>query len=329
MQKATTLILSRKDILPLIDMKQAIQAVEKVFREYGLGRASMPPKIYLDLPQYSGDFRAMPAFASGIGKVSLKWVNTHANNLKIGFPSVMAVLILNDPQTGFPLCIMDGTVLTSIRTGAGGGVAAKFLGRPNSSSVGLVGCGVQARTQLQALRQIFKIQSVKVWGKDKKLVLKFLKDMRRPGEEMTESVTIKDCVENADLVVTTTPSRGAIVKSAWIKPGTHINAIGADAAGKQELDPAILKKARVVVDDFRQASHSGEINVAISKGILKEKDIYAELGHIISGKKHGRSSAKEITVFDSTGLAIQDLAMADLVYRTALRKKKGKRLELI
>jgi alanine dehydrogenase len=182
---------------------------------------------------------------------------------------------------------------------------------------------------LQALRQIFKIKSVSVWGKDKRLVAKFLKEMRRSGEKMAETMTIKDCVKDADIVVTTTPSRGAIVKSSWIKPGTHINAIGADAAGKQELDPAILKKARVVVDDFRQASHSGEINVAFEKGLLKKKDIYAELGQIISGKKHGRSSRQEITVFDSTGLAIQDLAIADLVYRTALRKKAGRRLNII
>lgn len=324
-----TLILSRKDINSLISMKQAIAAVEKVFGEYGRGRAVMPPKIYLDLPQFKGDFRAMPAFAAGFAKASLKWVNAHADNSKYGFPSVMAVIILNDPKTGFPLSVMDGTFLTSIRTGAGGAVAAKYLARKDSSVVGLVGCGAQARTQLQALREVFKIKKVHVWGKEKGLVQKFMKDMRRSGEAMIAANSIRDAVSGCDIVVTTTPSRGPIVKVEWVSSGTHINAIGADAKGKEELDPRILKNAKVVVDDLRQASHSGEINVPFAKGILKRKDIHAELGQIVSGKKKGRTSANEITVFDSTGLAIQDLAMADLVFRMALKKKKGRRIDLL
>lgn len=324
-----TLILSRSEIQSLIQMKQAIAAVEKVFHEYGLGRASMPPKIYLDLPQFKGDFRAMPAFASGVGKASLKWVNAHSDNLRLGFPSVMAVIILSDPKTGFPLSIMDGTFLTSIRTGAGGAVAAKYLARTDSTVVGLVGCGTQARTQLQGLRQVFKIKAVRVWGKEEKLLKSFVTDMKRPGEQMTAVKDVQRAVTDCDIVVTTTPSRGPLVLRQWVNPGTHINAIGADAAGKQELAPAILKDAKVVVDDFRQASHSGEINVPFEKGILKEKDIHAELGQIVSGQKKGRTSAQEITVFDSTGLAIQDLAMADLVYRMALKKKKGRAINLL
>ena len=135
MKNPTTLILDRKSVETLIDMKSAIRAVEKVFGQHGLGRTLMPPKIYLDLPQFGGDFRAMPAYAQGIGKCSLKWVNTHANNATYGFPSVMAVIILNDPKTGFPLSIMDATALTSIRTGAAGGVAAKYLAFQKSQMI--------------------------------------------------------------------------------------------------------------------------------------------------------------------------------------------------
>ncbi len=329
MKNLTTLILDRKSVTALVDMKSAIRAVEKVFVQHGLGRTLMPPKIYLDLPQLGGDFRAMPAYAQGIGKCSLKWVNTHANNARHGFPSVMAIIILNDPKTGFPLSIMDATALTSIRTGAAGGVAAKYLASKNSQTVGLVGSGVQAKTQLLALREIFKIKSVKVWGKEAILAQNFVKDMRCPGEIMSICSTVKECVGDCDIVVTTTPSRKPIVQSSWIKNGTHINAIGADAAGKQELDPLILKNAKVVVDDYRQASHSGEINVSVSKGYLSQKDIYAQLGEIVCGNKKGRSSAEQITVFDSTGLAIQDLAVADLVYRSALKQNVGQKLNLL
>ncbi len=329
MKTQTTLILDRKTVTKLLDMKSAIRAVEKVFRQHGLGHTQMPPKIYLDLPQFGGDFRAMPAFAEGIGKCCLKWVNSHAQNSRYRLPSVMAVVILNDPKSGFPLSIMDATELTSIRTGAAGAVAAKYLARKNSRRVALVGCGVQARTQLLGLREIFKITNVNVWGKEKTDAQKFVKLLQSGREQMSVCSTVEECISDADIIVTTTPSRKPIVQSPWVKSGVHINAIGADAAGKQELDPAIFKNAKIVVDDYRQASHSGEINVPVLKGLLTPKDIYAQLGQIVCGNKKGRTSAGEITVFDSTGLAIQDLAMADLLYCSALKKKVGLAVNLL
>lgn len=329
MKPRATLILDRKSVSALLDMKQAIKALEEVFRQQGLGRTRMPPKVYLDLPEFSGDFRAMPAYVAATGKCGLKWVNTHLSNARAGLPMVMAVVILNDPKTGFPLCVMDGTQITNVRTGAAGAVAAKYLARRDSSTVGLVGCGAQARTQLAALRQIFKVRRVKVWGKEPQLVEQHIRDQRRPGEQMSAAKNIEDCVRDCDIVVTTTPSRRPLVKRKWLSPGTHINAIGADAAGKEELEPAVLKEAKVVVDDFRQASHSGEINVPFAKGILTKKDICAELGQIICGCKKGRTSETEITVFDSTGLAIQDIAVADLVYRAALRQNLGQKINLL
>lgn len=329
MSRRTTLILDRRSILPLVDMKPAMAAVEKVFREYGLGRALMPPKIYLDLPRYRGDFRAMPSYSSGLDVCSLKWVNAHSGNAAFGLPAVMAVILLSDPKTGFPLCVMDGTYLTAVRTGACGGVAAKYLARPESRTIALVGCGAQAKTQLAALREVFSVKSVKVWGKENSLAGNFVKTMKKDGEIMSAAATVRECVIGADIVVTTTPSRKPIVDHHWIGPGTHINAIGADAEGKQELDPQILQNAKIVVDDIRQASHSGEINVPFSRRQLTNKDIYAQLGQIVCGKKKGRIASGEITVFDSTGLAIQDLAVANLVYRKARARNIGKAIDLL
>ena len=324
-----TLILSQKDVAKLVDIKSAIGAVEEAFAEYGLGRARMPPKIYLDLPEFSGDFRAMPSYVRKFKLCTLKWVNAHPRNAAVGLPAVMAILIVNDPRTGFPLAIMDGTLATSLRTGAGGAVAAKYLARKNSRVAALVGCGVQARAQLSALREIFNIKEARVWGHQKILAARFIRAMKKTGEAMTAAANVQQCVEGADIVVTTTPSRKPIVRSAWVEEGVHINAIGADAPGKEELDPKILKRARVVVDDLEQASHSGEINVPVARGLFKPKDIHATLGEIVAGRKKGRTSPREVTVFDSTGLAIQDTAVAGLIYKAALERKFGKWMRIV
>ncbi len=329
MKKLKTLILTRKDVECCIDMTKAIRAVEEAFGQYALGRARMPSKIYLDVKEFNGDFRAMPAYIAKSCRSSLKWVNAHPQNARSGLPAVMAVIILNDAKTGFPLSIMDGTYATSIRTGAGAAVAAKYLARKDSSVVGLVGCGVQARTQLLALRKIFKIKEVRVRGYDISSAKNFMSQMKIVREQMAMAKSIEACVRGCDIVVTTTPSRAPIVKAKWISPGTHFNAIGADARGKQELDPQILRTAKVVVDDWAQASHSGEINVPLEQGVISRKDIYAELGEIVCGQKPGRANAKEITVFDSTGLAIQDTAIADVIFRAAIRQKIGRYVNFV
>lgn len=321
-----TLLLDRKTIMNLVDIKESITAVEYAFRQYGKGRVEMPPKLYLYMDRFNGDFRAMPAYIEGIGTCGIKWINVHPKNRRFGLPTIMAIIILNDPRTGIPLCIMDGTYITQLRTGAAGAVAAKYLARKDSSRIGLVGCGVQARSQLVCLNEIFRIKEARIWGPNGSLAEKFIKDLE--DLPCKKAKDIQSCVEDTDIIVTTTPSRRPLIKLDWVNKGTHINAIGADARGKEELAPAILKKAKVVVDNWEQASHSGEINVPVSKGIITKKDIYADIGQIVSGRKKGRTNNTEITVFDSTGLAIQDLAVANLIYNKALKSKKGNWINL-
>lgn len=320
-----TLILTNNQIKQLIDMPKVLKVIESAFRLYSKNLVQMPAKIYLHLDKYEGDFRAMPAYIERMEACGLKWVNVHPRNRRFGLPAVMALIILSDPKTGLPLAIMDGTYITNLRTGAAGGIAAKYLARKDSSIIGLVGCGAQARTQILALKELFNIKKVYVWGNKVEYAKKFIKDTKYLGLVMEIKDKIYDCVKEADIVVTTTPVRKPIVKSRWIKEGTHINAIGADAKGKEELEPDLLKRAKIVVDDWNQASHSGEINVSISKGIVTKKDIYATLGEVLIGKKKGRTSPREITIFDSTGLAIQDVAVANLVYKKAVKKKIGLR----
>ncbi|MCA9398414.1 MAG: ornithine cyclodeaminase family protein [Candidatus Omnitrophica bacterium] len=324
-----TLILTRQQIKPLLSMSRAIRAVEEVFKVQGQNKVQMPAKIYLDLKKYHGDFRAMPAFVESLNAVTLKWVNSHSQNAKFQMPAVMAVLILSDPRNGFPLCIMDGTYATDIRTGAAGAVAAKYLASKDSKVVSLVGCGRQAQTQLEALEQLFKIEQVRVWGHEEVVMKSFKKVMPSFRRRMVLCPSIKECVTDGDIVVTTTPSRKPIVKLNWLKKNVHVNAIGADAAGKQELDPMILKKGKVVIDDWAQASHSGEINVPLKKKQISRWNVYAELGELVSRKKPFAPLKNTITVFDSTGLAVQDTAVAHLIYKEARKKKTGKLIQLV
>ncbi len=307
--------LTDSKIRELITIPEALRISEQAFKAHGQNKVQMPAKIYLHLDNYRGDFRAMPAYLEKPQACGIKWVNVHPENKKHGLPSVMALIILNDPKTGLPLAVLEGTFITNLRTGAAGGIAAKYLARKDSSRIALIGCGAQAQTQLMALNEIFNIKTVFIYDCIKNQTAIFSRKTRHLGLKMTVSGNIQDCVREADVVVTTTPSRRPILKAQWINKGTHINAIGADAPGKEELEAALLKRAKVVVDDITQACHSGEINVPIARGIFKSKDIHASLGEIIAGKKKGRASPEEITIFDSTGLAILDIAAADYVYR--------------
>ena len=324
-----TLIFTRKDVEKVLTPSVANKTIEKAFKAYGLGQADMPAKSYLTFKK--GDLRSMPAYIHGQGFdiAGIKSVNVHPENAMYNLPTVMAVIILADPKNGFPLAILDGTYLTSIRTGAAGALAAKFLSRKTAKIAGFVGCGVQARTQLACILEVRKLKSVRIWQftPEDKTAPRFKEWVEKTYKlETIISPAIDEVTTNVDILITTTPSRRPLVNR--VSPGTHINAVGADAEGKQEINPKILKQAKVVIDDWAQASHSGEINVAIRKKQLTKKDIYAGLGDIVAGKEKGRVSDEEITLFDSTGLAIQDISCAYTVYK-ALKDKPGiKKIEL-
>jgi len=322
------LLISKKDIEGILSMREVMDAVESAFRYKALGKVQMPPKLYVTFPK--GDFRTMPCYIPELGFGGVKIVNVHPENpKKYELPTIMALIILIEPETGKPLAIMDGTWITNMRTGAAGGIAAKYLARKDSKIIGMVGAGTQARSQLLALDLVFKIDEVKIYAKPLESCERFKKDMAFLGLNISIKEKAEDAVRGCDILVTTTPVTQPIVENEWVDEGMHINAIGADAPLKEELDPRILKRAKIVVDDIEQACHSGEINVPISKGIISRADIYAELGEIIAGKKVGRVTDNEITIFDSTGLAIQDVATAAIVYKKAKEKGLGSEVELL
>jgi len=321
-----TLLLRETDIQKLLTPRECFLAVKRAFRSHGLQKTILPAKIYIELPKRVGDFRAMPAFLEDPPRAGIKWVNVHPGNRQKKLPTVMGIIVLSDTQTGFPLAIMDGTYITKMRTGAGGAVAAQYLARKDSKIVGLVGCGVQAETQLLFLLEIFQLTQINYWGLTPKDRRRFQK--RFPKLLNLQACTnIREVVFNADIVVTTTPTRKPLLRMPWIQPGTHINAIGADAKGKQELEAGILKKGKLVVDDWEQASESGEMNVPYARGELKKRNVYGTLGEIVCGFKKGRVRPDEITIFDATGLAIQDVAVAWEVYKKARAYGQGKSIQ--
>lgn len=323
-------VLDYSDVRVLLRMGDAIELVERAFKEKGLGRVQMPTKTYLFFDKYNGDLRTMPAYFQYLDIAGVKIVNSHPNNpIKYGLPTVMAIIILVDPKTGKPLCLMDGTLITGVRTGAAVAVATKYLARKNSRVVGIIGAGSMAPYSIEALHHVMKIEDIKIFDINKSRAERLAKEVKLNYNISTNVVEkCSDVVKDVDVLVTLTPSREPIVKNEWVSEGIHINAMGADAPGKEELDPMILKRAKIIVDDMEQAIHSGEVNVPISKNILQPNEIYGELGEIIVGKKPGRVYDNEITVFDSTGLAIQDVITAWYVYEEAEKKGLGKRITL-
>jgi alanine dehydrogenase len=317
----STLLLDKQAVNSLLNMKEVLTTVEQAFKTWGEGKGSMPPKAYLIVE--NGDFRAMPA--SLPGHAGMKWVNAHPRNRSHNLPSVMAVLIYNDPETGYPLAIMDATNITAYRTGAAAAIASKYLARPESKSLGIIGAGTQAHTQIAAHMELFKLNSINTFDISSDSVNKLATDL---PEYPVKLCTIQEA-SASDILCTLTPSRSPVVMDKWISPGTHINAVGADAAGKEELEPQILKRAMVVVDDTRQSSAGGEINVPIQKGIYSINDIHGTLADLVLGKIPGRIDSQAITVFDSTGIAIEDIALAGLIYEKARQSGDYPTIDLV
>jgi len=315
MEPGKTVVLTQSEVRSLVDMADAVPAIEAGFAAHGRGETQMPVKVFIDLPDYYGDFRAMPAYLDG--SVGVKWVNMHARNPELhGLPSVLGMYILSDPATALPLALMDATLLTAFRTGAAAGVGAKHLARPDAKTLGIIGCGVQAPMILAAIR--VAVGDLEIVAADASTAAAEAFVVEHGG-----CVGSAEDAAGCDILCTATPTREPIVRREWVRPGIHINAIGADTHGKQELESQILVDAKVVVDDLDQASGGGEINVPLDAGAIQREGIHATLGEIVAGLKPGRENAEEITVFDSTGLAVQDLALARLIYERARERGIG------
>lgn len=326
-----TLLLKESEIKELSNMKEIIGYVETAYSVHAKRKVQMPAKKYLYFKKYDGDLRVMPCFIRGLDQAGVKNVNVHPNNLrKYNLPTVMGLIELVDPETGYPVAVMDGTWITGMRTGAAGGVATKYLARDNSEILGLVGAGMQAFTQVLAINEVMDIKEVRVSCRTcahRENFAKMITD--NFGITAIAVDTIKEAVTGSDVISTTTPSRVPVIKRKWVDDGTHINAMGADAPGKQEMESHLLEKAKIVIDCWDQASHSGEINIPVHEGLIRKSDIYARIGDVVNGDQPGRESDEEITVFDSTGLAVQDIVTAWNICQKAIKKGIGQKINFL
>lgn len=320
---ATIRIITQEQVKALIDFKNVIQIIEESFIHYCSGQNKVFPVIREHIQKHRGIFGIKSGYLTEADTLGFKAGGFWIENKSRDVPTHQSVIVLFNPSTGQPICLMDGNHITILRTGAVGAIAAKYLAKQNSRKACIIGAGTQGRVQLLGLKTLFDIQEVKVFDKDYKLSLRFVESFKGYNFSLRAEKNAQCAVENADIIVTATPSEEAIVPKEWILPSVHINAIGADTIGKQELDPKIFEHAKVVVDCTKQCIVMGETQHAFHLGVINENSIHAELGEIIYGLKAGRESENEVTLFDATGLAFQDLAIADLVYKTALEDNIG------
>jgi alanine dehydrogenase len=289
-------------VLRAISAAEAIERVRDAFIRHHAGEWVMPSKVYLQAPDGPGDFRAMPARGGGLA--ILKWITSFPSNAARGLPVVMGLVCVSDATDGRPLALIDARAVTMLRTGAVAAVAAQELAREDAASVGLVGCGVYGAWAARCL-------AAAEYGPGVCYDLDPDAAGALAGELGWEAGALDDALA-CDVVTCVTPGHKPVVTEAVLRPGAHFNMLGADGPGKAEAEPAAVAKCRLFCDEWAQASHGGELTPAVEAGLISRDDV-TELGAVMTGAAEGRRSAQETTLFDSTGLAIQDLAIAHAV----------------
>lgn len=326
------LVLTRKDVEELLTMKEAMDAVEEAFRQYALGNAVMPLRTSIRVPQHNGINLAMPAYVGGdMEALGLKVVSVYGDNpQKYGLATVLATVLLNDPKTGDLLAIMDGTWLTAMRTGAVGGVAARYLAREDAETAAVFGAGVQARTQLMALCEAREITLAWVYDPVPDLQNCYCQEMSESlGIKVAPAASPRAAVEGADVIIAASSAKTPVFDGQWLSPGTHVTGIGSHTPTSRELDTVTILKSKLVVDQREAAlAEAGDVIIPLNEGHITAEHIHAELGEVVAGLKEARANETEITVFKSVGLAIQDVATATRVHQLAKEKGVGTVLSL-
>lgn len=323
-----TLLLTRRDVAALLTIEECNSAVERVFKMSGEGE-TLPPGV-LGVHAQDGGFH----IKAGILKLDRLYfaakvnANFPQNSTRFGLPLIQGVIILCDAENGFPLALMDSIEITIQRTGAATAVAAKYLARPDSRTLTICGCGNQGRVSFRTLQNLFPLKEVFAYDLDKVQAEKFANEVsRETAAKVTVVSELEKAVRENDVIVTCTPAKQFFLKEAWVRPGTFIAAVGADNEDKQELEPALLIKNKLVVDILEQAASIGELHHSLESNLITKADVYAELGEVVAGRKSGRSSSEEIIIFDSTGMALQDVIVAAAVYEKAVRNGLGQLID--
>lgn len=324
MTASNVLLLTRSDVTALLPLGECIAAVEQAFRLYGEGRAQ-PPGV-LGHPARDGGFHIKAASLNlGRSYFAAKTNGNFAHNpQRFGLPAIQGLILLCDAEKGSPLAVIDSMEITILRTGAATAVAARHLARPDARIAAICGCGNQGRVQLRSLLAVLPLERVFAWDRDPARSQAFARELSpQLGLTIEPVENLGPAVRQSSVCVTSTPARQFFLRKEDVMPGAFIAAVGADSADKQELDPILLSHAKLVVDSREQCAAIGELHHALENGCMTPTQVHADLGEIVAGVKPGRTSPEEITIFDSTGTALQDVAAAALVYERAVAQGRG------
>lgn len=325
-------ILSARDVRQALPMAQAIAGMKQAFAQLSTGQAVVPLRSRVDVAPQQGTTLIMPAFLAQTGDLAVKVVSVFPQNSARHEPTIYAAVLLLDAETGRPLALMEGGALTAIRTGAGAGAATDLLAKPDASVVAILGSGVQARTQLEAVCTVRQVREVRIYSPTHEHAVDFAREMRGRGpipgliRIMTNPET---AVRGADIICAATTSSKPVFKSQDLTPGAHINGVGSYKPTMQEIDAATVKRALVVVDSREAAwEEAGDLIVPLQTGLITEAHIHAELGEIVAGLKPGRTSPEQITFFKSVGVAVQDAISGRIALENAVAHGLGTEVNL-
>jgi ectoine utilization protein EutC len=325
------LLVGEADIRRCVGLEEAIAVVEDGFTRLAAGEVNLPPVMSLDMPEVKGEVHVKGAHIGGDASLVIKVATGFYDNPLVGLPSGSGMMLVFSARTGFPEALLfDNAYLTDLRTAAAGAIAAKYLAKKKLGTVGVVGAGAQGRFQVMALARVREFQKVLVYDVDRGRVERYVSEMPDiVGVDCLAAERVQDVVTGSDLVITATPSTEPYVRAAWLHPGLHITAMGADAPYKQELESEALAKADLLVCDLKaQCFERGELHHGLEDGSISDQDQVVELGELASGDHPGRTNDSQITICDLTGVGVQDAAIATLAYANALRDGLGSRLQL-
>jgi ornithine cyclodeaminase/alanine dehydrogenase-like protein (mu-crystallin family) len=325
--------LRRSDVQRAIAMNETIEVVMQAYIELSTGRAIVPLRAAVAQEEEDGVTLFMPGYLKDSNALAVKVVSVHNRNPQLGLPLINALVLLIDTATGLPLAVMEGGYLTALRTGAASGLATDLLARKDAESAAIIGAGAQARTQILAVAAVRPIKRCCVYAGDRAKVLLLIAEMRHQLDPRIEWVACESpaqAVRDADVICAATNSERPVFNGTDLQNGAHINAIGSYKPEMQEVDTTTIRRASKIVVDSREGvlAEAGDLLVAIKHGVIQESDIYAEIGEIAAGLKAGRENDEEITYFKSVGNAVQDAAVAQLIYRNAIKNNLGVEIDL-
>ncbi len=326
-------MISRDEVVQAVSMAEAIDVVKKAFIQLSKGKAELPLRVQIQVKKQGATTLFMPAYLTESGAMGAKIVSVFPKNQSKQLPTIHAVVVVVDTKTGQPLALMDGTYLTALRTGAASGVATDLLARKKARVVAIFGAGTQGRTQLEAVCTARPIEKVWIYDVRQKVARDYAREMKERGKPIPNKVFValspKQALSEADVVCTATTSFRPVFSDADLKWGVHINGVGSYKPEMQEIPARTVVRSKVIVDS-REAclAEAGDLIISIDGGLITDKNIHGEIGEVAAGKIVGRETDEETTFFKSVGLAIQDVAVAELVLKRAEEKNLGLDVEI-